>query len=82
MITTKAQDEAEAAMAKRRRHEKDNPWPRVWKTNPTDYILLTWQELNGIVKLYDSGWVVAGPGKGQTNVRPMIEGFSNWEFAT
>jgi hypothetical protein len=57
------------------------PWKVKWVANPNGNILFTWQELDGVIKLWNDGhWSVQGPLK--KRVRPAQSGFSNWEFAT
>ena len=67
------------------------PWKRVWRNNPNRDILFMWQELNGVVRLFEDGtWKAYGPPpetvgtrrSAEMPQRPEMNSISNWEFAT
>jgi len=62
----------------------NNPWKRVWVVNPNQVTLLTWQELDGVLKLYWTGeWQIFGPvPTNGSSLRPVMKPPSNWEIAT
>lgn len=79
IATTREQDD----MYVQRQREK-KPWKVKWVANPNEDILFTWQELDGIIKLWKDGmWTVIGPVQsGHGHTRGVQRGFENWEFAT